>query len=129
MMAPLTLDGSAVLPSITMVFAAMENVKDWRFTADGGGRAAKARRRAVQRIIRDVLTRTLVASPGSYLCRLQEDEFKYMAAFPSPEVRALFESTNLLLLAARPPAFPSQVVRVSMHGCALFSLVTHWLLP
>jgi hypothetical protein len=65
-----------------MVFAAMEGVKEWRLTGDGGGRAAKARRRAVQRIIRNVLTRTLKASPGSYLCRLQEDEFKYMTAFP-----------------------------------------------
>ncbi len=89
--AALGLDVSSSIPPITMVFCAMDGVKDWKQIND------KSKRQAVQRIIKDVLINTLVSVKGSYLCRLQEDEFKYMVAFPEPEVG----------------------VRVARHACAL----------
>lgn len=78
--AALGLDASSSIPPITMVFCMVDGAKDWKFLGD------KAKRHAVQRVMKDVLINTLVAVKGSYLCRLQEDEFKYMVAFPEPEV-------------------------------------------
>ncbi len=66
----------------------VDGAKDW-FTLKAAalGVETRARRAAVQRVMRDVVVNTVMAVRGGYVCRLQDDEFKYMVAFPEPEVR------------------------------------------
>ncbi len=78
--AALGLEASSSIPPITMVFCMVDGAKDWRPLSD------KGRRGRVQRVIKDALVNTLMAVKGSYMCRCQEDEFKYMVAFPRAEV-------------------------------------------
>lgn len=74
------LDASSTIPAITMVFCMVDGAKDWKVLHD------KRMRADIQQKMRDVLINTLMAVKGGYMCRLQEDEFKYMVAFPDPEV-------------------------------------------
>ncbi len=68
---------------MAQVFCMVDGAKDWKPLSD------KGRRGRVQRVIKDVFINTLMAVRGAYLCRYQEDEFKYMVAFPEPEVSGL----------------------------------------
>lgn len=71
-----------MLPPATIVFCAL----------DGSDRAALRGRstsvfRAVHALLRDCVLRSLRAFPGSYLCRDQEGDLRFMLAFASPQVR------------------------------------------
>jgi hypothetical protein len=69
--------GYELMPAVTVVFASVEGAKSllrWRRGTDN---------HVVSRLLRRVMLAALDAVPGSYLCREQEGDLKYMLAFPS----------------------------------------------
>jgi hypothetical protein len=74
------------LPRVTVVFASVEPGPDALPRAGG---AAGDLCRAVHEGVSAVLLAALRVTPSGYLCRSQERDLKWMAAFAEPQARAL----------------------------------------